>query len=144
MKRMLFAVLLFCFQVAEAQQADVKKTIEAFFDAFHSRDTIRMQSVFADAMVLHSVSEKKEGAVLSAESAAQLKQSIAGIPKDLKFEEKLLSWHIQTDGSLAHVWTPYEFYINGKLSHSGVNSFQLFKDKTGWKITYCIDTRRKP
>lgn len=144
MKRMLFAVLLFGFQAAQAQEANVKKTIEIFFDAFHSRDTIKMQSVFASGMVLHSVADGKEGAVLSTESAAGLKKSIAGIPKDLKFEEKLLSWHIQTDGSMAHAWTPYEFYINGKLSHSGVNSFQLFKDKTAWKITYCIDTRRKP
>ncbi|MFT3796746.1 nuclear transport factor 2 family protein [Flavobacterium sp.] len=127
-----------------AQEAEVKKAIETFFEGFHQRDTVKMQSVFAKEMVLHSVGEKKEGAKLSVESVSQFSKSIASIPKDMSFEEKLLSWKIQIDGSLAHVWTPYEFYINGKLSHSGVNSFQLFKDKAGWKITYCIDTRRRP
>jgi len=57
--------------------------------------------------------------------------------------EKLLDYKIQIDGPLAHVWTPYEFYVNGKLSHSGVNSFTLFKEKDAWQIIHIIDTRRK-
>lgn len=144
MKRILFAILMFCFQAAEAQQADVKKTIETFFEAFHQRDTARLKTVFAKEMVLHSVAEKKDNATLTTESAESLLDNIAAVPGNVIFEEKLLSWEIQTDGSMAHVWTPYEFYINGKLSHTGVNSFQLFKARDGWKITYCIDTRRKP
>jgi hypothetical protein len=44
---------------------------------------------------------------------------------------------------MAHVWAPYEFYINDKLSHTGVNTFTLFKEKDIWKIIYLIDTRRK-
>ncbi|HOD10564.1 MAG TPA: nuclear transport factor 2 family protein, partial [Flavobacterium sp.] len=41
------------------------------------------------------------------------------------------------------VWTPYEFYVNEKLSHSGVNAFTLFKENEKWKIIHLIDTRRK-
>jgi hypothetical protein len=44
---------------------------------------------------------------------------------------------------MAHAWTPYEFYINGKLSHKGVNAFTLYKDDGQWKIVHLIDTRRK-
>lgn len=144
MKHMLFSVLILAFQSVSAQETEVKQAVVTFFEGFHGRDTIKMKSVFAKEMVLHSVSEKKEGAKLSVESASQLNKSIASIPKEVKFEEKLLSWKIEVDGAMAHVWTPYEFYINGKLSHTGVNSFQLFKSADGWKITYCIDTRRAP
>lgn len=144
MKHMLFAVLILAFQSVSAQETEVKQAVVTFFEGFHGRDTIKMKSVFAKEMVLHSVSEKKEGAKLSVESASQLNKSIASIPKEVQFEEKLLSWKIEVDGAMAHVWTPYEFYINGKLSHTGVNSFQLFKSADGWKITYCIDTRRAP
>lgn len=144
MKKAILILFVFLTQGIFAQQADVKKAIETFFEGFHGRDTIKMQSVFAKEMILHSVGEKKDGAKLSVESVPQFSKSIASIPKDMRFEEKLLSCNIQIDGSMAHVWTPYEFYINGKLSHSGVNSFQLFKSNDGWKITYCIDTRRKP
>ena len=50
---------------------------------------------------------------------------------------------IEVDGNLAHVWTPYEFYVNGNLSHKGVNSFTLFKESLDWQIIHLIDTRRR-
>lgn len=51
--------------------------------------------------------------------------------------------NILIDGNLASVWTDYKFYIDDQFSHCGVNSFQLFKGKDGWKVIYIIDTRRK-
>lgn len=68
---------------------------------------------------------------------------MATIPADMQFEERILSYNIQVDGTMAHAWTPYEFYINGKFSHKGVNAFTLFKTAEGWKIVHLIDTRRK-
>ena len=50
---------------------------------------------------------------------------------------------IHIEKSLASVWTPYKFYLNGKVSHTGTNSFQLVKTAEGWKIQYIIDTRRR-
>ena len=70
-------------------------------------------------------------------------QSFAKFPKELQFEERLLDYKIQIDGTMAHVWTPYEFYVNGSFSHSGVNSFTLFSENNQWKIVHLIDTRRK-
>jgi hypothetical protein len=70
-------------------------------------------------------------------------KSIARIPKDKKFEEKLLGFNIQVDGNMANAWTPYEFWYEGEFSHCGVNSFQLIKDDGEWKIIYLVDTRRK-
>ena len=67
---------------------------------------------------------------------------MARIPQTMKIEEKILTYKIQVDGTMANVWAPYEFYANGKLSHTGVNSFQLFKDEGIWKIIYLVDTRR--
>lgn len=138
-------LLLFCLfiQMSFAQEADVKQTIVNFFDGFHTRDTVKMRNQFAKEIVMHTVSERNQEAVLKSESVTAFLKMIASIPKGEKFEERLLSYKIQIDGVMAHVWTPYEFYMNGKLSHTGVNSFQLFRDKTGWKITYCIDTRKR-
>ncbi|MFC4479913.1 hypothetical protein [Flavobacterium chungangensis] len=95
-------------------------------------------------MILQSISESTvKGNKLSDESAKEFYKSIASIPSNMKFQEKILSYTIQIDGTMAHVWTPYEFYLNDKLSHSGVNAFTLFKEKDSWKIIYLIDTRRK-
>ena len=61
----------------------------------------------------------------------------------MQFEERLLGHTIHIDGPMAIDWTPYEFYVNGKKSHSGVNVFTLYKDNGQWKIVAIIDTRRK-
>ncbi|NJM79889.1 MAG: hypothetical protein HC854_10245 [Flavobacterium sp.] len=70
-------------------------------------------------------------------------KSISSIPVTMTFEERILEYKIETDGLLAHVWTPYEFYVNDKLSHKGVNSFTLIKENETWKIVHVIDTRNK-
>lgn len=129
---------------SKAQKQDIQKSIEFFFDAFHQKDSVKLKLVCSDKMILQSISESKtKGYKLSDESANLFYKSIASIPSNVKFHEKILNYNIQIDGSMAHVWTPYEFYLNDKLSHSGVNAFTLFKEKDSWKIIYLIDTRRK-
>lgn len=127
-----------------AQKQEVQKTIELFFEGFHQKDSIKIKSVCLDKIILQSISENiLKGNKLSEETAKEFYKSISSIPSTMKFHEKILSYNIQIDGAMAHVWTPYEFYINEKLSHSGVNAFTLFKEKDSWKIIYLIDTRRK-
>ncbi len=143
MKKLLLVLLWLPIFGVQAQESDVKAAIDTFFAGFHAKDTVKINSVISKEMVLHSVTEVPGGSRFSAESAANLAQSILSIPKDIQIEERILSYDIKIDGAMAHAWTPYEFYVNGKLSHKGVNSFQLYKDTAGWKITYIIDTRRK-
>lgn len=138
-----FLILVLCSTNLSAQKEAVKKTIETFFEGFHAKDTIKIKSTCSDTIILQSISENTKENKLSNETANSFYKAIVSIPTDLKFEERILSYNIQVDGSMAHVWTPYEFYVNGKKSHSGVNSFTLFKEKGIWKIIYLIDTRRK-
>lgn len=127
-----------------AQKQELQSTIEQFFEGFHQKDSAKIKLVCSGKLILQSISENSiKGNKLSDETAKEFYKSIATIPDNIKFEEKILSYSIQIDGSMAHVWTPYEFYINDKLSHSGVNAFTLFKEKDTWKIIYLIDTRRK-
>ncbi|WP_264537788.1 nuclear transport factor 2 family protein [Flavobacterium sp. N1736] len=144
MKTYFIIILVFAGLSSNAQQQDVQKTIESFFEAFHQKDTIKLKSICSDRIILQSISESAaKGNKLSGEIASEFYKSIAAIPPDLKFKEKILSYNIQVDGTMAHVWAPYEFYLNDKLSHLGVNTFTLFKEKDSWKIIYLIDTRRK-
>ncbi|MEN2415902.1 nuclear transport factor 2 family protein [Flavobacterium mesophilum] len=144
---MRFIILLAFFLLgvsANAQKQEVQKTIEIFFEGFHQKDSMKIKSVCSDKIILQSISESSiKGNKLSDEKANAFYKSIASIPVNMKFQEKILSYNIQIDGAMAHVWAPYEFYLNEKLSHSGVNTFTLFKEKDSWKIIYLIDTRRK-
>ncbi|RWX00460.1 nuclear transport factor 2 family protein [Flavobacterium cerinum] len=142
MKKLLVILIVCLVQNTKAQESDVKKTIQIFFEGMHQGDTLKIKSV-CKGLVLQSISENTKGNTLTTENTEDFLKSIAALPVNIKIEERLLDYKIQIDGSLAHVWTPYEFYVNGKLSHSGVNSFQLFKDNGIWKIIYIADTRRK-
>ena len=41
---------------------------------------------------------------------------------------------ILVDGDLATVWTPYDFYIDGTFSHTGIDAIVLIQTDDGWKI----------
>jgi hypothetical protein len=143
MKTILVSLMLIFSSAIYSQNEEVKQVVVTFFKGFHAKDSITMKSVCADKMFLQSISESSKGTQLKNDSAQDFFRSIATIPNTILFEEKLLDYSIQVDGAMAHVWTPYEFYVNNKLSHTGVNAFTLFKDNGLWKIVYLIDTRRK-
>ena len=122
----LFVLLLFSTSVLHAQTAE-RQVIEQFFDAFHKRDTTALGALLSPDAVFHTVSVEKNGNKLSVEGREAFLKAIASIRTGLVIEERLTSWTINTTGEIANVWTDYEFYVDGKRSHAGVNSFQLYK-----------------
>nr|WP_321225731.1 nuclear transport factor 2 family protein [uncultured Psychroserpens sp.] len=123
---------------------NVKATIEHFFEGFHKQDSTVILKTVHPNIKMQSIGKNKKGqTVLTHSNFEDFLNSIVSIPKEKTFKEELLSYNIQIDGDMAHVWTPYKFYFDGNFSHCGVNSFQLFKDDEQWKIIYLIDTRQK-
>ena len=115
-------LISFCLTlILNAQQSEtenVKATIVEFFEAFHKQDTIALKSMVTDKIILQSISKNQEGkTVLRQDEFDKFVKSIASIPKDRTFEEKLLDFSIQVDGNMANAWTPYEFWFNGNFSH---------------------------
>lgn len=142
--RQLIILLFFGFSFSiSAQEKEIKQSISVFFEGLQSADTLKIRSVCHKEMKLQSVMEKNAIGTLSFETNSAFYKSIASIPKNLKIEERILDYKIQIDNSMAQVWTPYEFYIDGKLSHIGTNSFTLLLENNIWKIVHIIDTRRK-
>lgn len=143
MKKVLLVIMV-CFSMSSfAQKTEVENTVKTFFEGFHAKDTLKIKSVCHENLILQSIIEGQKGSKLVDEKASEFYKSFSTFPKDMKFEEKILSYNIQIDGKMAHGWTPYEFYVNGKLSHSGVNAFTFYNDNGVWKIIHVIDTRRK-
>nr|WP_294936542.1 nuclear transport factor 2 family protein [uncultured Flavobacterium sp.] len=143
MKKLILVATVCFTMAANAQKTEIENTIKTLFSGFHEKDTVMVKSVCHEKMILQSIMEGPKGTRFVEEKPSEFYKSIATFPANLKFEEKILSYNIQIDGKMAHAWTPYEFYINGVLSHSGVNAFTLYKENDIWKIVHLIDTRRK-
>ncbi|MCK6608687.1 MAG: nuclear transport factor 2 family protein [Flavobacterium sp.] len=140
----LFLLILFSLSSSIfAQDSNPKKVVDDFFTAFHAKDTVALRELCHPEIVMRTVANTKEGYKLKDEKFDEFLNSIATIPANLKIFEKLLDYKVEIDGNLAHVWTPYEFYVNDKLSHIGANAFTLYNDNGKWQIIHLIDTRRK-
>ena len=107
-----------------------------------TKDAKLAKSVFAQNANLTTTAIKEGKAIIKKESVADFIKFI-GTPSDNIYDERILDYEVKIDGIMATVWTPYEFYVNDKFLHCGVNAFQLFKSEEGWKIIQITDTRRK-
>ncbi len=45
------------------------------------------------------------------------------------YRERYWSPTVLIRGPMALVWAPYEFQIDGKISHCGIDAFVLFQDR---------------
>ena len=51
-----------------------------------------------------------------------------------KVTERIWDPVILVDDQIAAVWAPYDFHIDGKFSHCGIDLFNLIYDEGAWKI----------
>jgi hypothetical protein len=121
----------------------VKTTIQQLFDGMRSGDSSMVKAVFAPDAIFQTIATGTDGATQVKTVPLQKFLQGVGTPHTDVWDERITFKDIHIDHELASVWTPYQFYLGGKLHHCGVNSFQLVRLEGRWKIVYLIDTRRK-
>ncbi|WP_126653906.1 nuclear transport factor 2 family protein [Chryseobacterium aureum] len=139
MNKMTLWLMLISISCFSQQNKDIEKPVRNLFLGMKNADAELVKSAFTENAVLQTVS--KDGTVKS-DSIQDFVSSVSKFAKG-ELDERIIVEAIHTDGNLASVFTPYSFYLKGKLSHCGANSFQLVKQNNEWKIQYIIDTRRK-
>ena len=149
MLKIITFLILFIFSntiIAQEKQEEIpiKTVIKTFFKGLHKGDSAIISNTLHKEIKIQTTSTNKEGEqILQTDSKIKLLTSIANKKPEHIYLEKLLSFDIKIDGNLASVWTPYEFYFNGKFSHCGANSFQLFNNNGKWEIIFLVDIRRR-
>ena len=128
--------------LAQSPEENVKKTIEQLFEGMRTADSTMVSQTFASGARMMTVVEENGSTRLQEGSVSRFLTAI-GTPHDETWDERILDYHIQIDGKMATVWTPYRFYLGSTFSHCGVNAFQLYQSDEGWKIIQVTDTRRK-
>ncbi|RYG00635.1 MAG: hypothetical protein EOO02_14490 [Chitinophagaceae bacterium] len=136
--------LLVVFQTqGQSTQDSVKAAVNLLFEGMKNSDPATITRSFGDSAILQTIAITAEGKTeVRMETVANFAKSVGSRPKG-SLDERIKFETIKIDADLASVWTPYEFWFNGKFSHCGVNSFQLVRIKGVWVIQYIIDTRRK-
>lgn len=127
---------------AQSTEDSVRAAVGAIFTAMKNADPIQIRDAFTDSAILQSVSTDPMGKTsVRTTSISQFMERISSLGKDAADERVHIDW-VKVDGPLAMVWAPYSFYLKGKFSHCGIDTFQLIRTAKGWKIQYIIYTGR--
>lgn len=122
---------------------EVERVIFKLFEGMRAGDSAMVHSVFVDDAEMHTVFTDKDGNNNLRKGSLEKFLIAVGTPHDQIWDEPVWDMQVDIDGALASVWTKYAFYAGKQFSHCGVDAFQLFKSKEGWKIIQITDTRQK-
>jgi len=145
MNKIIFVLLLMgCFDLsAQPDKVEILKPIKAMFDGMRAGDSLAVRSAYIEGASMHSTFLDKDGNKKLRTGDLDSFVEAVGTPHEEVWDEQIFVYRIEQDGTLASVWTEYTFYLGDKLSHCGVNAFQLVDTAEGWRILNITDTRRK-
>lgn len=128
-----------------AERDAVLKAMQVFFDTMTARDVDGARDILVPQGRFHVIDmtsrAREPRSFANEEYLAELKAS------KQTMRERIWDPEVRVHGSIATVWTAYDFWIDGKLSHCGIDAFDLIKTDKGWKIAggaYTIESGCKP
>ena len=137
---------LFCgliFNLYGQEKPSPYGAVTNFFNAFHAKDSIAMQSIFHQKARLLRSGNRNGQPVISENDLQLFIRSVSTRTNSPVWEERLGDPIVQQNQDLATVWVPFHFYLDDRLSHCGFNSFTLVWNGSSWKILSLIDTATK-
>jgi hypothetical protein len=117
----------------EDDKAAVVATVQKFFDTMASRDVEAARTVLMAEGRLFAVREQDGQPAVRASSIEDYLKGLPGRKAD--YRERMWNPEVRVHGPVASVWTAYDFWVDGKFSHCGVDVFDLVKTPEGWKIS---------
>ncbi len=127
---------------ASAQdEASALAAVEQIFEGMRTADAEMVRAVFAADARFAMIDGQTAPPVVRVQSVDGWLSAIAG--SEGRWDEQVYDMSARVDGSMASAWVPYTFYLDGEISHCGINSIEMLHDGTGWKVTQISDTRRR-
>src|SRR4051794_22504367 len=127
-------------RAADPDKAEILKVVKTLTDGWREADGKKVESALHPDFRLVTRRESPQGPEVQIDTRASLLSSVSKI-KPGSWDDRLRGEEVRVDATgIATVWAKYKFYINGKLHHCGIESFQLYKMADGWKIVNFADT----
>ena len=111
---------------------EVLKVVQAFFDTMMARDVEGAQGSCSRGALLRRRHAKAEGGDAVARGIEEYFKALQQGKSTRR--ERMWSPEVRVHGAIATVWTPYDFWIDGRFSHCGVDAFDLIKATTGGRL----------
>lgn len=116
-------------EVRSAARRDVLGAVDALFDAMAKHDVDASRKLIVPGASFVVI--KPDGSVAIEHDSDYL--ASLGRHKEA-FRERIWDAQVFVQGDLAQVWAPYDFHLDGKLSHCGIDSFSMVRGAGGWRV----------
>jgi hypothetical protein len=142
---LLFLLCATTYAQSPSERDAVLKVVQGFFDTMTARDVEGARKILQPQGRFHAI-RIRDGkpdirAFSNEEYFADLKSG------KTKMQERIWNPEVRITGGIATVWAPYDFWIDGKLSHCGTDAFDLIKTEDGWKLAggvYTLESKCEP
>ncbi len=119
-------------QHAPAERDEVVATIQKFFDAMAAHDNDTLARLMMPEGRLFSTNDSRAAPAVRVRTHEQF---IAELRQNRqKILERIWNPEVRVQGGIATLWANYDFHLEGKFSHCGIDAFELVKTEQGWKI----------
>ena len=129
-------------QPAPDERDAVLKTVQAFFDTMTARDVAGARAVLQPQGRFHAMRMNDGRPEVRAFANEEYFADLQAAKTTMR--ERIWNPEVRVHGLIATVVAPYDFWIDGKLSHCGTDAFDLIKTEEGWKLAggvYTVETK---
>ncbi|UCF06088.1 MAG: nuclear transport factor 2 family protein [bacterium] len=127
------AILVQCGIAQEKSDKDeILTVVQKFFDSMAARDTGMARELLLIDGQYYGVREDLDTLHIKRRAHLDYIESLSETEDE--YNERIWNPTVMVHGRIAVVWAQYDFHINGKFTHCGVDAFTLIKTQNGWKI----------
>ena len=124
-----------------AERADILAVLQAVFDGL-AGDPDLIANAMDPNIVMQSTDSRSGTTVFDSSTLSGLLQRVE--TGEEVMIERMWDPEVRVAGSLATIWTPYDFYIGTEFSHCGIDIATLMRRDGVWKIIHLDWTRDVP
>lgn len=132
-------------QSSIAEHEAVLKTMQTFFDTMAAKDVEGARRILQPQGRFHAIRVRDGKPDVRAFSNEEYFADLQASKQ--KMRERIWNPEVKVNGLIATLWAPYDFWLDGKYSHCGVDQFDFIKTEEGWKIAggvYSIESKCAP
>ncbi|MES2521821.1 MAG: nuclear transport factor 2 family protein [Gemmatimonadota bacterium] len=120
-------------QTQPSDSAAVVAVVQRLFDAMATKDTALARSLIMPSTRFVSMLSDTTPATPRAQADTMFLRSL--VTGSQKLLERMWAPVVHVQGPLAILWAPYDFHVDGRFSHCGIDTATLVRGRTGWMLT---------
>lgn len=117
---------------AQTARDSVLAVINAFTAAMTARDTAALLATQLSDGISYALEPQGDSVVRHRSEFGSFVRYLASTSDTLV--ERIRDPEVRIHGAVATVWAPYDFHVNSKRTHCGIDAVTLVRTTSGWKI----------